>query len=84
MQLFVTWGRFMKNSVSFLVMPPLNLRQTVFPKALRKDAFILCLIRPRWAFTVISLMPSSLPTCLFNSPLTTNAITCRSRRLNDA
>jgi hypothetical protein len=38
----------------------------------------------RSAFTVISLMPSSLPTCLFNRPETTNAITCRWRQVSDA
>src|SRR5207249_1845927 len=31
------------------------------------------------AFTVISLMPSSPPTCLFSRPETTNAMTCLSR-----
>jgi hypothetical protein len=51
----------MINSDSFFFMAPLNLLQTVYPKALRKSAFIFCIIRPRWAFTVISLMPSSLP-----------------------
>ena len=35
------------------------------------------------AFTVISLMPSSPPTCLFNSPETTNAMTWRSRGVSD-
>jgi hypothetical protein len=32
--LFVTWGRLMINSVSFFVMAPLNLGQTVYPEAL--------------------------------------------------
>jgi hypothetical protein len=38
---------------------------------------------PRCAFTVISLMPSSPPTCLFSSPDTTNVITSRSREVSD-
>ena len=46
-----------------------------------ESAFILRITWPLWAFTVISLMPSSPPTCLVKSPLTTNAITCCSRRL---
>jgi hypothetical protein len=33
---------------------------------------------------VISLMPSSPPTCLFNSPDTTNAMTWRYRLVRDA
>src|SRR4029077_18456394 len=45
----------------------------------RESAFILRIIWPRCALTVISLMPSSPPPCLFNSPATTNAITSRSR-----
>jgi hypothetical protein len=39
---------------------------------------------PLCAFTVISLMPSSPPTCLFNRPETTNALTSRSRGVSDA
>jgi hypothetical protein len=39
---------------------------------------------PRCAFTVISLIPSSPPTCLFNRPETTSSITCRSRWERDA
>jgi hypothetical protein len=39
---------------------------------------------PRWAFTVISLMPSLNPTCLFSWPVTTKAMTWRSRELSDA
>ena len=38
-------------------------------------AFIFRIILPRCAFTVISLMPSSKATCLFNRPETTNAMT---------
>jgi plasmid stabilization system protein ParE len=36
------------------------------------------------AFTVISLMPSSPPTCLFNIPETTNGMTSRSRGVSDS
>ena len=49
-----------------------------------ESAFILRITWPRCAFTVISLMPSSPPTCLFSSPDTTSAITSRSRRVSDA
>jgi len=44
-----------------------------------ESAFIFRITWPLWALTVISLMPSSPPTCLFNSPETTSAITSRSR-----
>ena len=40
--------------------------------------------RPRWAFTVISLIPSSAAICLFNRPETTNAMVSRSRGVSDA
>jgi hypothetical protein len=36
------------------------------------------------AFTVISLIPGSAPTCLFKRPETTSAIISRSQRLSDA
>jgi hypothetical protein len=36
----------------------------------RDPAFIFCITWPRCAFTVISLMPSSPPTCFFNRPAT--------------
>jgi hypothetical protein len=49
-----------------------------------EPACILRISLPRWAFTVISLMPSSPPTCLFNRPETTSAITSRSRGLSKA
>ena len=49
-----------------------------------EPAFILRITWPRCAFTVISLMPSSPPTCLFNSPATTSPITSRSRGVNDS
>jgi hypothetical protein len=39
---------------------------------------------PRWAFTVISLMPSSPPTCLLNRLDTTNVVTSRSRGVSEA
>jgi hypothetical protein len=50
----------------------------------RESAFILRIIWPRCALTVISLMPSSPPTCLSDRPETTNAITSRSRGVSDA
>lgn len=43
------------------------------------SALILRVTSPLWAFTVISLMPNSPPTCLFNNPETTNFMTARSR-----
>ena len=45
----------------------------------RDSAFIFRIMLPRCALTVISLIPSSLPTCLLGKPATTNAITSRSR-----
>ena len=42
-------------------------------------ACIFAITCPRCAFTVISLMPSSRPTCLFIKPDDTKAMTCRSR-----
>ena len=56
----------------------------IFTRSARESAFIFRITLPRCVFTVISLMPSSLPTCLFNSPETTKAMTSRSRRLSDA
>src|SRR5258708_2622787 len=56
----------------------------IFTNSARESAFIFCITLPRCAFTVISLMPSSPPTCLFNRPETTSAITCRSRCVSDA
>jgi two-component sensor histidine kinase len=50
----------------------------------QESAFILRITWPRCALTVISLMPSSPPTCLFSSPDTTSAITSRSRDVSDA
>ncbi len=50
----------------------------------RELAFIFCITLPRCALTVISLIPSSPPTCLFNRPATTNVITSRSRLVSDA
>src|SRR5436309_4631720 len=55
----------------------------IFTRSATDPAFILRITLPRWAFTVISLMPSSPPTCLFNFPETTNVMTSRSRRLSD-
>ena len=51
----------------------------IFTRSARESAFIFCITLPRCAFTVISLMPSSPPACLFNRPEATNNITCRSR-----
>jgi hypothetical protein len=45
----------------------------------RDSAFIFRIMLPRCALTVISLILSSLPTCLFGMPATTNVITSRSR-----
>src|SRR4029077_16311755 len=56
----------------------------IFTNSARESAFIFCITLPRCAFTVISLIPSSPPTCLFSRPETTNAITCRSRWESDA
>jgi len=49
-------------------------RPAIFTKSAKEWAFIFCITLPRCAFTVISLMPSSLPTCLFNRPATTKAM----------
>ena len=54
-------------------------RAAIFTKSAREWAFIFCIILLRCAFTVISLIPSSAPTCLFKRPETTKAITSRSR-----
>src|ERR1700685_4178583 len=51
----------------------------ILTKSTTDAAPIFCMTRPRCAFTVISLMPSSAPTCLLRSPDTTKAMTCRSR-----
>src|SRR5712671_3144470 len=56
----------------------------ILTRSAREAAFIFRITFPRCALTVISLMPSSAPTCLFNSPETTHAITSRSRGLKDA
>ncbi len=45
----------------------------MFTNAGSDAAFILRITWPRWAFTVISLIPSSPPTCLFKSPETTSS-----------
>ena len=42
-------------------------------------AFIFRMTLPRCTFTLISLMPSSPPTCLLSNPEITNVITSRSR-----
>src|SRR5690606_38409314 len=56
----------------------------IFTRSGSEPARIFRITLPRWAFTVISLMPSSPPTCLFSRPATTSAITCRSREVSDA
>src|SRR5579862_6420807 len=56
----------------------------IFTRSARESAFIFCITLPRCAFTVISLIPSSPATCLFNRPETTNNITCLSRCDSDA
>src|SRR5574341_271403 len=50
----------------------------------RQRAFIFRIILPRCAFTVISLMPSSPPTCLLSRPAATMAIRAVSRGLSAA
>ena len=40
----------------------------MWTRAGSESAFIFRMTWPRWAFTVISLMPSSPPTCLFKRP----------------
>jgi hypothetical protein len=50
----------------------------------RDFAIILRITRPRWAFTVISLIPSLNAICLFNRPETTNAMISRSRGVSDS
>ena len=47
----------------------------IITKSAREPAFIFCITLPRCAFTVISLIPSSPPICLFKRPETTKAIT---------
>jgi hypothetical protein len=47
----------------------------IFTRAGRESAFIFRITLPRCTFTVISVMKSSLPICLFTRPRTTNAIT---------
>src|SRR5580658_2900017 len=58
--------------------------EAIFTRLAREPAFIFSITFPRWAFTVISLMPSSPAICLFNMPETTNAMTCCSRQVSDA
>lgn len=41
-------------------------RAAIVTRSGSESAFILRITWALWAFTVISLMPSSLPTCLFN------------------
>ena len=46
-------------------------RAAIFTNSARDSAFIFSIALPRCAFTVISLMPSSPPICLFSCPDTT-------------
>ena len=55
----------------------------IVTRSAREAACIFRITLPRCAFTVISLMPSSPPTCLFKRPETTNAMTSRSRGLRN-
>src|SRR5216683_6751205 len=56
----------------------------ILTRSAREPAFIFRITLPRCVFTVISLVPSSAPTCLFKKPETTNAMTSRSRRVSEA
>src|ERR1039458_6910417 len=47
--------------------------EAMLTSSARDSAFIFFITLPLCAFTVISLMSSSFPTCLFNMPETTNA-----------
>src|SRR5262245_40995455 len=57
---------------------------SILTRSARESAFIFRITLPRCALTVISLMPSSPPICLFSRPETTSIMTSRSRRLSDA
>ena len=50
----------------------------------KERAFIFSMTLPRCPLTVISLIPNSPPTCLFNNPETTSAITSRSRGVSSS
>jgi hypothetical protein len=56
----------------------------ILTRSRREFAFIFSITSQWWALTLISLMPSYPPTCWFNKPETTSAITCRSRTLSNA
>ena len=56
----------------------------ILTKSAKECASIFRITLPRWAFTVISLMPSLCPTCLLSNPVATNAMTPRSRLLSDS
>src|SRR5258707_13718787 len=56
----------------------------ILTRSAREPAFIFRITLPRCVFTVISLVPSSAPTCLFKKPETTNAMSSRSRRVSEA
>jgi predicted GNAT family acetyltransferase len=52
-------------------------RAAIFTWSGNDSAFIFRIALPRCFFTVISLIPRRLPTCLFKRPTTTRAITSR-------
>ena len=56
----------------------------MFTRCASELALIFRIMLPRCAFTVISLMSSSAPICLFKRPETTSAMTSRSRPVSDA
>src|SRR5882724_1514947 len=52
----------------------------IFTRSASESAPILRITLPRWAFTVISLIPSSPATCLFSRPAITRPKTSAPRR----
>src|ERR1700734_2965019 len=83
----VTWtGRAQRHQALGADTPETRVRRS-FPAILTRSAiesaFIFSMTLPRCAFTVISVMPSSLPTSLFGLPAATKAITWRSRPVSD-
>src|SRR5262245_53089008 len=55
-------------------------RAAIVTKSGSDPAFILRITRPLCACSVMSLMPSSQPNCLFNRPEMTNTMTANPRR----
>src|SRR5262245_31255660 len=56
----------------------------IFTRSASESAFIFCMTLPRWAFTVISVMPSFNPICLFSIPATTQRRISCSRGVSDS